>query len=321
MSRRTTPNPPLPPNPSADKLNAWLKKQAAKLKSLEVKGNRLKLDFVQLAKEKGEILLEAEKRASKIPARFDVWVVQDALIGMSTARLYMDVAKNYDDVKERFANSNPLELTLRNFRDAIRDARQGRGEGKPGSGKRKITDDATSPTDEGGGEAATETEEAHPADAGNENDAAAVTDKKFDKLMSRAQPGGDMHNGGDTPKATPTNSFVEGSQTTLENMRRPNIQTPSAVPSPCAFRISISRRANRYSASMQQEVKKYKAISPRTCVTLFLMVSFLRLIYRLRYTVWIRGPAFQGCIKTPGQDRSGSVQGFCHVHIAGSSTS
>lgn len=133
MSNNKTTKPSVPLNPPDNKkLAAWLKAQAAKLKNLEAQGHKLKLNFVQNAKQKGDILLEVQDR---LLAKFKAWVIADTDIGYSTALLYMDVAENYAEVKKRFADSNPLELTLRQVRDAIRDARQERGEGKPGSGR------------------------------------------------------------------------------------------------------------------------------------------------------------------------------------------
>jgi hypothetical protein len=129
---------------SAD-LSTWLKKQAVQLKYLDANGRRLKLDFVQNASDKGMILIDVRKRFAGSSAGFDKWVVENTGIGRSTALLYIDVAKNFDNVRERFANSNGLELTLRQVRDAIRDARQERGEGKPGSG-RQSTNRAIPPT-------------------------------------------------------------------------------------------------------------------------------------------------------------------------------
>ena len=132
MSKRKTTAPSTSPNPTDKKLTAWLKQRATKLKALEAKGQRFKLDYVQNAKEKGQILLGVQDR---IHDGFKSWVTQFTGIGYSTALLYMDVARNYPDVKKLIADSNPLELTLRQVRDAIRDARQERGEGKPGSGR------------------------------------------------------------------------------------------------------------------------------------------------------------------------------------------
>ncbi len=123
---------------SRDELNAWLKTQATKLTGLSAKGKRLKLDFVQNAREIGQVLLDARERAAHIPGRFMVWTCQETGIAYSTALLYIDVAKNYDDISRRLADSNRLEsMNLRQLREAIRDARHERGEGKPQSGKRK----------------------------------------------------------------------------------------------------------------------------------------------------------------------------------------
>ena len=133
MSKRQTTAPSTSPEPSDKKLTAWLKQQATRLKTLEAKGQRFKLDFARNAKEKGDILLKIYER---LTTDFKLWLLENTDIAYSTAHLYMDVAKNYGDVKKQFANSNPLELTLRQIRDAIRDTRQERGEGKPGSGRK-----------------------------------------------------------------------------------------------------------------------------------------------------------------------------------------
>lgn len=143
MPKRIT-SPSAPVSPPGDNLVTWLQEQAAKLKDLEAKSNRLKLDFVENASEKGKVLLEVE---SRLPPSMSLkeWVVENTGIGYSTALLYMDVAKNLASVKD----SNPLELTLRQVRDAIRDARQERGGGKPGSGKRKTVAATPSSLDAG----------------------------------------------------------------------------------------------------------------------------------------------------------------------------
>lgn len=168
-------------------LAEWLKDKAAKLKSLTAVGHKLKLDFVENAREKGVILIEAQEQVAHIPGRFQVWVVQDAGIGYSTALLWIDVAKHYDEVKKRFANSNPLELTLGQVRDAIRDSRQAQGKGKPGSGRRKVEstappndsdeDGVTDPADsqDGAEEAAPETQRWENAAAAAEAEAAEVS--------------------------------------------------------------------------------------------------------------------------------------------------
>ena len=132
---------------SANTLDAWLKQQATKLKSIEACGHRLKLDFVENARDKGEILIDVKKRLAETAETFEMWVTANTGIGYSTAQLYMDVARNFKTVKEKFAHSNGLEVTLRQVRDAIRDARQERGEGKPGSGRRKATESQSAGTD------------------------------------------------------------------------------------------------------------------------------------------------------------------------------
>ena len=123
------------------KLDDWLKKQEARLKELVTTAKRLKVDFVENARAQGKILLEVQERLSKTSIKFKDWVVKNTDIGHSTALLWIDVAKNYDLVKKRFVDSNGLESTVRNIRDAIRDARQDQGGGKPGSGRKKATDE------------------------------------------------------------------------------------------------------------------------------------------------------------------------------------
>ena len=132
------------------KLTAWLRQQAKKLKTLKAEGTRLKLDFVANARAQGKILASVKKRLASTPGKFKEWVESDTDIGYSTALLWIDVAQSqfYSAVNARVADSNPLESTIRQIRDAIRDERQSKGKGKPGSGKTK---------------AATKTAEAHPA--------------------------------------------------------------------------------------------------------------------------------------------------------------
>jgi hypothetical protein len=168
--------------PIYEELTAWLKEQATKLKTLQSKGNRLKLDFVQNARDQGKILLEVHERLTGTSVRFEKWVSENTDIGCSTALLWMDVARHYEDVMKQFVDSNPLELTVRQIRDAIRDARQRRGEGKPGSGKRKAvattkplnrdteeTDDPTDLSDQGRWERETSKAEAEAAEVEGED--------------------------------------------------------------------------------------------------------------------------------------------------------
>jgi hypothetical protein len=145
MSKCKISKPPIPLKPLDEKLASWLVEQAAKLKTMGVTGNRLKLDYVRNARDKGKLLHAVKERLAGTSQRFDVWVSESTDIGYSTALLYLDVAGNFDLVKEQFADSNALELTLGEVRDAIRDARQGRGMGKPGSGNRKVTNSGKQP--------------------------------------------------------------------------------------------------------------------------------------------------------------------------------
>lgn len=180
MPKRIT-SPSAPVSPPDDTLVTWLQEQAAKLKDLEAKSNRLKLDFVENASEKGKVLLEVEKR---LPPSMSLkeWVVENTGIGYSTALLYMDVAKNLASVKDRLADSNPLELTLRQVRDAIRDARQERGGGKPGSGKRK-TVAATPSSPDAGEESDGDTGD---DDAPDSDDDASDT-RRWEREVSKAE--------------------------------------------------------------------------------------------------------------------------------------
>lgn len=169
------------------KLSAWLKAQATKLKALVRKGNILKLDFVLNAKQKGDILLKVRDRLSGIPGRFESWVREETDLGYSTALLWIDVAQNYDDVSEQFANSNPLELTVRQIRDAIRDARQKRGEGKPGSGRRKPKATET-PNDGENGDVTDNTEvEADHTDIEDDAEEATPDNNHWEKTAAEAE--------------------------------------------------------------------------------------------------------------------------------------
>lgn len=149
MSSHNTPPPPATPGLSDD-LDQWLKEQLQSIKALEAEGRSLKLNFVQNAREKGDLLIAVEQRLRGSPLNFRQWIVRDTDIGYSTALLWMDVALHYDVVKDRFADSNPLELTVRGIRDAIRDHRQTQGGGKPGSGRKAASEgtaaEASAPT-------------------------------------------------------------------------------------------------------------------------------------------------------------------------------
>jgi hypothetical protein len=116
---------------------AWLEQQAAKLKMLIRRGSKLKIDFIQNAREQGKVLAGVRKRLEGSDQSFAAWVEEKTDIGVSTAYLWCEVAEWWNDPRLQaiLNDSNPLELTLRQVRDAIRDARQERGEGKPGSGR------------------------------------------------------------------------------------------------------------------------------------------------------------------------------------------
>src|ERR1700722_16008624 len=124
-------------------LIAWLREQASRLLSLEAEGNRLKMAIVQNAKLKGAILIDVRKRLAGNSQSFKQWVEETSDIGYSTALLWIDIAENYEELTKRFADSNLLELTIRQIRDAIRDLRQEHGIGKPGSGRKKPTETST----------------------------------------------------------------------------------------------------------------------------------------------------------------------------------
>ena len=119
----------------------WLKQQAATLKKLVRRGWKLQADYLENAREQGEVLVEVRRRLEGTDLSFTDWVREETDIGVSTAYLWCDVAEWWDDpcLQELLKNSNPLELTLRQVRDAIRNARQAQGGGKPGSGSRATT--------------------------------------------------------------------------------------------------------------------------------------------------------------------------------------
>lgn len=165
-------------------LGVWLKEQATKLKNLEANAHRLKLNFVENARDKGQILIDVKKRIAGTSESFEMWVTENTGIGYSTALLYMDVAKNFKMVKEKFAHSNGLELTLRQVRDAIRDARQERGEGKPGSGRRKATE---------GDSVGTHSQE--------DIDKAGNDSEKWEREVAAAEEEAGVHQGGDKTEA------------------------------------------------------------------------------------------------------------------------
>ena len=79
-------------------LRAWLKTQATRLKTLTASGWKLHVDYLQNAKEQGDILLEVQKRLEGTDLTFSEWVKEDTEIGLSTAYLWMDVAEWWDDI-------------------------------------------------------------------------------------------------------------------------------------------------------------------------------------------------------------------------------
>ncbi len=113
----------------------WLHKQAKKLHSLHAKDGQLRLNYLALAIARGEILKAVKK---VVPTwQFREWLSAEAKIGYSTALFWIDVHDNPVVVKRTLmaAHSNGLEWPpLTEIRDAIRDARQAAGQGKPGSG-------------------------------------------------------------------------------------------------------------------------------------------------------------------------------------------
>lgn len=127
--------------PPSNQLRAWLKTQATRLKTLKAHGWKLQVDYLQNAKEQGAVLLEVQKRLEGTTLTFSEWVKADTEIGLSTAYLWMDVAKWWDDILEWITkaqagdHSNPLETSIRAARNVIQAIRQARGIGKPGSGK------------------------------------------------------------------------------------------------------------------------------------------------------------------------------------------
>ena len=123
-------------------LAAWLQKQATKLKSLTTRGWKLQSACLTNARAKGKVLARVHTRLQKTDISFDDWVTENTDIGVSTAYLYMDVAEWWDDLQALWKDSNGLETILRQARDQIRDLKQSRGLGKPGSGRKPVTEAA-----------------------------------------------------------------------------------------------------------------------------------------------------------------------------------
>jgi len=188
----------------SDDLDQWLKEQLQKIKALEAEARSFKLNFVHNAREKGDLLIAVEQRLLGSPLTFRQWIVRDTDIGYSTALLWMDVALHYDVVKDRFADSNPLELTVRGIRDAIRDRRQTQGGGKPGSGKRAASEETEPATSEVAAPAAGD-----PADPSGEGEASDPGDGVASNTIRRqpdvslgATQAADPDRGGTTVPAT-----------------------------------------------------------------------------------------------------------------------
>lgn len=206
--------------PPSKQLRAWLKTQATRLKTLKAVGWKIHVNYLQNAKEQGEILVEAQKRLEETDLAFSQWVEEETDIGLSTAYLWMDVTEWWEDIlawfnrKEASGNSNPLEISIRAVRDVIRTIRQARGMGKPGSGKKKVTADISAnnttaaPTAGIGGgdsekkEAESPTKNDVPNDP-REDDPDKVADANFEKLMARKKPGGDLQQGETKTRARP----------------------------------------------------------------------------------------------------------------------
>jgi len=128
---------------------AWLQGQARKLKKLVSRGWKLHIDFLQNARDQGEVLAEVRSKLKGTDLTFEQWVKENTEIGVSTSYLWIDVAEWWDDLQASWGNSNTLELGIRQVRDQIRDLRQAGGGGKPGSGRnRAATPDATAPVEE-----------------------------------------------------------------------------------------------------------------------------------------------------------------------------
>jgi hypothetical protein len=198
--------------PPSRELLAWLGKKASELKTLVTRGWKIQADYLQNAKEKGEILAEVRKRLEGSNLTFEKWVKENTEIGVSTAYLWMDVAEWWEDVKAWFDkaeagdNSNPLETSLRGVRDTIRSIRQARGVGKPGSGKKKETADNSAnntpaPPTEGIGKDDSDkkvdesaSDDDTPGDS-DEDDSDKVAEESFKKLMARKKPGENSQQG------------------------------------------------------------------------------------------------------------------------------
>ena len=200
------------PFPPDNKLELWLNEQATKLNSLEAQGSKLKLDFVRNAKAKGELLAKVHGRLTGMPRRFERWVKEDTDIGYSTAVLWMDVSKHYEAVMKKFDDSNPLELTVTAIRDAIRDARQEQGGGKPGCGKKKAT--VAQAGDRG------PAENDHEVAVTNQVD--APDKRRWEREAAKAEADANIVEGGKKTEAKPSAYkvtvmvFSENDQTTIQ---------------------------------------------------------------------------------------------------------
>ncbi len=268
--RKATGNstPPRRPRVAVDgeiaKLDAWLQKQALKLKNLEATGRKLKVDFVQNAKEKGEILHEVNQRLGG-GKRFETWVREESGIGYSTARLWMDVAKNFELVKKLFANSNPLELTVRQVRDAIRDDRQAQGGGKPGSGRRKSQDEE--------GDSVDAPDIAEGGTPNSDNDDPRTT-KRWEQAAATAEAAaaetevGDIESGGETNGPQHTHYKMRfgvanpADQTTIyESLLK---WSPISTTAGAKHSVSVSIRPKDIGAALQKLGQALEANQPKT---------------------------------------------------------
>ena len=169
------------------------------------------------AKEMGLLLLEAQERAKGTSIHFKKWVGEETDIGYSTALLWIDVAKHYESITKQFVNSNGLELTIRKIRDAIRDARQAEGRGKPGSGKKKTQ---TGKAQQSADTAETTTQQ--PIETA-EGEAVVPATSVWDRTAKKAEDEAARIDGGDKTEQKPANYkltvmvFTEAVQTVNRN--------------------------------------------------------------------------------------------------------
>ncbi len=128
----------------APQLPPWTADETAAFCTLNGTTHTLRTQYVEVSIAKGEIVDRVENRLTdEKSGSLKDWVMaipKPHQIGYSTALMHRDIFRHKTLAREMVAeaNSNGLELTLQDIRDAIRDHRQSQGKGKPGSGKRKL---------------------------------------------------------------------------------------------------------------------------------------------------------------------------------------